>query len=225
MSKFKHYTLDDAAIKLSLSVDQILQKAESGELTLSFRTKRSGEIFFDYKELTEQDGESFLSTVVENYANQEYELGAYINLTVSHAKELAIKKCLTSVDVLPPPEPGLYVSDDSRACHAYKISLEDIVIQNEELEAFEHNANQKIEESKPIKWNGETRYKVAKQIIEEHSERFTEKMWRNELWVILGEFDPNAFDENKTGIDAFFRYHNRQQSPLFMIKRKYKNNS
>lgn len=147
MSNYRHYTLDDAAKKLSISVDQLLQAAENGEITLSFRINVSGEIFFDYKELTEQDGETFLSTVVANYTSHEHEFGAYINLTASHAKEVAIKKQLIAVDALPAPESDLYVSNDSRAYHAYKIRLDDIVIQQEALEAFERYQQEK--NSKP----------------------------------------------------------------------------
>ena len=143
MSKLKHYTLVDAAIKLSLSVDQILQKAESGEITLSFCMKRSGEVFFDYKELTEQDGETFLSTVIPHYISKEYCLDDYIDLTASYAKEVAIKKQLIAADALPAPESDLYVSHDSRAYHASKIRLDDILIQQEALEVFERYTNQK----------------------------------------------------------------------------------
>ena len=133
----KYYTLDTAAKKLSISVDYLLQIAENGGITLSFRIKRAGKVFFDYKELIKQNGESFLSTVVPNYTSHEYMFGAYITLTTKQVTEIAVRKYLIAADAIKAPEKDLYISAESYTYHAYKINLDDIVIHKTSFKNFQ----------------------------------------------------------------------------------------
>lgn len=220
MSTYRHYTLDDAAKELGISVNQILQNAEEGKITLCFRSKVADEAVYDYKELTEQDGDTYLTTVAPDYASKVYELGEYINLTPNQSKELAIKKHLIAADLLPPPESDLYISHDSRLRSNYQINIDDIVIQHEALEAFNRKKQEETISSKPEKLNAISRYKKAKKIKEQHHKRFEDALSRKQIWAILHEYDSHAFTENGKGDDAFFKYHNTQSPLLFSIKSK-----